>query len=345
MVGVVLVFVGAGFAGGLASSSAIAVNGASVSASTLRAEFAVIAAHPDFACYLGPALGAPITDSSSRVGAATAAEWTTLQLKGVAVERYDESHYGWRARDADLSSTATAYEGDLSNLAANYEVTCPTSAAAAFGALPAWFRTSQLVEDAASEVYTQHLKGALPLTGAGLRTIYNSNPANFETICVTLVEVPDGARKTNFLRAAAHGTSPAQLAKTYSIDSSGRSGGAVGCFDPTTNGYSSVVQFTSHLALNHFPTTAQEDSGGDSYFLAPTKRTVNPFSAVAAVVLTDAETVNAQLAAQDQATLLASSAVVVSPEFGQWTPTQGVVSTLIHPSKGDTPSAAAGLSP
>lgn len=349
VVGLVVLLVGAGFAGALVNTTGVSAGGATVSASTLRSELAVIATHPAFDCYLGPSLASSeinveVTATPAQIDAGTAAQWAALQVKGLAVEQYVKEHYGWHVTAAQLAAAQTSYASDLSNLAANDEVSCPTSASAAVAALPAWFRNGQLAQDAASQVFTEHVKGTVPLTKAGLEKVYDADPAAYDTICLALVEVPDGARKAAFLNASEHGhESVAQLAKTYSIDSSAKSGGTLGCYAPSSGDYSAAAGYTKGVALNHFPTTPQVDSQGDSYFLTATARTPNSFAAVESVILQEALSANANLASEEQTALLQTESVTVSPEFGRWTPSLGSVRVLLRPSRADTPNGGAGL--
>lgn len=349
VVGLVVVLVGAGFAGALAGTTGVGVGGATVSTSTLRSELAVIATHPDYDCYLGPSLASTqidvaVTATASQIDAGTAAQWAALQVKGVAVEQYVEDHYGWRVTAAELAATQKSYVSDLTNLAANDDVSCPTSASAAVAALPAWFRNDQLAQDAASEVFTKHVKGTIALTKAGLEKVFDSDPAAYDTICVGLVEVPDGAREAAFLNASEHGhETVAQLARTYSIDTSAKSGGAVGCYAPSSGDYTAVVGWTKGMALDHFPTTPQDNIDGDAYFLTATKREPNTFAAVESVILQEALSANANLASDEQLALLQTEAVTVNPEFGRWTPAEATVRILLRPSRADTPDGGAGL--
>lgn len=345
VLGLVVALIGAGFAGRLVSTSAIEINGQTVSTTLVRAELAVIASQPNYACYLSYSFGSPVTTNGSSLDASTVADWTSLQVQGIAAIQYDQSHYHWRMTAAQMVGAEDAYASDLDGKVADAQGDCPVTAQAAIGALPTWFLDTELTQSAASGVYTEHLSGAIPLTPAGLKKFYDADPTAFDTVCIAIVEVPTGARESAFESAVKHGESVRTLAKDFSILSTAATGGNEGCYTPSTANYGTIVDATDSLALDRFPATPQDVEQGDAYFVAATKRTSNAFAKVEGDVLSVAETENADLASLEINSLLHTTPVSINPAFGRWRSGVSSVITLARPPKPVTPNAGAGLAP
>ncbi len=341
----VIALVGAGLAGRFVGASAVQVNATTLSNSTMRAELDTLHAHPSYACYLNALIKINTKSTATRFNAAGVATWTKIQVEGLNVVDYVEKTYHWSPTAKELATARVGYANDLTAAAGSAGVTCASSASTALAELPSWFLTNQLTQNAASEEYVAHLPHAVPVTDAGLHAFYNAHPTYYQTICISVAYVP-AAKGQAFARSQAAGMSVSDLAKTYSVDPTAKSGGVYGCYGPTSSSYTIVREYTTGTPLNTFPTTPRIDQTSSGTFLlyvAPTKRTNNPFDKVASQVLIDVQNYNAALASLSQGALLASSAVSVDPAYALWNPTKGSVSALVTPPKKVTPNAGAGL--
>ena len=315
----VLSFVGAAAFGLSNASSGVNVNGANLPASTLRSEFAAIAATPTIQCYVSylEQVGLTAGAGGGSLAAAGAAAWSNLRVEGIAINEFVRAKFAYAPDAAALTSATSSLEGDLTQAAAAH---CPGTSAAALEAMPSEMRTAEITAQASSLYLLSRLNSTIPLTLASMQTYYNAHRSSYDTICVSVALVPV-ALVASFTAAQTQGLSVAALAEKFSVDPSGRKGGAYGCFPPSSTSYASVRSDVTTTALNTFPTTPLSVSqNGTTYalYVAPTKRSTTPFNIASSAVLTDIRNLNASSAGTIKQTILSRAAVSIDPAYGRW---------------------------
>jgi hypothetical protein len=318
----VVALLGATWYGISSFSSGLSVNGTTLSASTVRSELAAITSNATLACYvkaLDPTSFSPGSGGSSMV-ASGAAAWANLRVEGIAIDQAVKKSDNFHPDAATLAKAQESLEGELTDASESQTTPCTGSAQQALAEMPAEMRTFEIGAQAASLELVAHLSGATPLTTASARTYYDAHTADYDTICVS-VAVVEPSQLTQFAEAQSEGMSVADLAKKFSQDSSGRTGGAYGCFGPGSESFTGVRTDTMSTALNTFPKTPQYidyDNAEAALFVAPTKRTPTPFAKAEAAVLTDIQAANASLADTEKEGILYYSAIAIDPAFGRW---------------------------
>lgn len=314
---------------GLASpSTGISVNGTTVTNSSFRAELRAISANPTLDCFISALDPANYTSSAGGASVPTsgAAVWANLRIEGLALQQYAQTTLKFHPSAKDLAAAESSLLSELSQAnqsrvaQSGSQYTCPGPSATALAEMPAEMRTFEVSAQAASLRIIATLKNTVPLTAASLKSYYALHTSDYDTICVSIALVAP-AQVANFQSAETTGLSVAALAKKYSADPSGAKGGAYGCFAPTSTSYSGVRSDTVSTPLNTFPKTPQYISYNNStygLFVAPTKRTVTPFTGAERSVLSDLETTNASLANTAKEKILFYSAISVDPAFGRW---------------------------
>ena len=315
----VLSFVGAAAFGLSNASSGVNVNGANLPASTLRSEFAAIAATPTIQCYVSylEQVGLAAGAGGGSLAAAGAAAWSNLRVEGIAINEFVRAKFAYAPDAAALTSATSSLEGDLTQAAAAH---CPGTSAAALEAMPSEMRTAEITAQASSLYLLSRLNSTIPLTLASMQTYYNAHRSSYDTICVSVALVPV-ALVASFTAAQTQGLSVAALAEKFSVDPSGRKGGAYGCFPPSSTSYASVRSDVTTTALNTFPTTPLSVSqNGTTYalYVAPTKRSTTPFNIASSAVLTDMRNLNASSANTEKQTILYRAVVSIDPAYGRW---------------------------
>ncbi|HEY5304310.1 MAG TPA: hypothetical protein VIJ86_09670 [Acidimicrobiales bacterium] len=319
---IVVALVGAGWYGLAGSTTALAVNGRSVTYSNFNAELTAISTHPGLLCYLSSLAGVGIEPGAGRdtVTAAGDAAWANFRVEGLAIDEYVKQFLHYQPTAADLASATNSLEGELTAAATQASQTCPGTSTAALAEMPAEMRQSQIEAQAASVYLVSKLNSTIPLTAAKIKQYYTSHLSRYDTLCVS-VAVVSPTNLTAFAASQKQGMSVAALAKKYSVDTSAASGGVYGCYAPSSSSYTGVRSDVATTALNHFPTTPLSISYNNAtyaLFVAPTKETVSPFATAEPVVINDIQASNATGANQVKANLLYAAAVVVNPSYGNW---------------------------
>lgn len=323
----VIALLGAAAFGLTSASSGLNVNGTTVSANTFRTELAAITASPGMQCYLH-ALN-PVSFASGGGGdtmtAAGAASWANFRLEGVAIIKYVTQHLKFDPTPQTLAEAKTSLESEMTEAAAqavseDSAKPCVGTSAQALASMPIEMLNAQVRAQAASIYLVSKLKTTVPLTTKAMEAYYNSHSADYDTLCVSIAVVSP-ARLSAFESAQANGDSVAALAKHYSIDPSSKAGGAAGCFEPSSQDYTSVRADVSPTLVNAFPSKPLQinDNGTtEALFVAVTKRTVNTYAQAASAVLADLQSSNASSARTEEETILYESAISLDPAFGQW---------------------------
>jgi hypothetical protein len=323
----VIALLGAAAFGLTSASSGLNVNGTAVSGNTFRAELAAITASPGMQCYL-KALN-PVSFASGGGGgtmsASGAAAWANFRLEGVAITKYVTDHLKFDPSQQTLAAAKASLEGEMTEAAAEavsegQSKACPGTSAQALSSMPLEMQKAQITAQAASLYLVSKLRTTVPLTTAAMEAYYASHSADYDTLCVSIAVVPP-TRLSGFASAQANGDSVASLAKHFSVDSTAKTGGAAGCFEPSSQDYASVRADVSPTLLNAFPTKPLQinDNGtSEDLFVAVTKRTVNTYTQAASAVLTDLQSSNASSARTEEETILFRSDIALDPAFGQW---------------------------
>ena len=320
---IVLSLLGATLYGLSNSSSGISVNGTAISNADFRAELSAISTNNLLQCFitaLDPVSYARGAGGAS-IAASGAAAWANLRVEGMAIDQYVARTLHFHPSAVVLAQATTSLEGELTQAATSRGLPCASaSPAAAFAAMPAEMRKFEVHAQAASLFLLGKLNTTIPLTSTKMKAYYSSHVANYDTICVSVAVVAPSSVAT-FDAAEAKGLSVAALAKKYSLQSTGKKGNADGCFAPTNGAFASVRTDTLTTPLNTFPKIPQFiSSNGQEYalFVAPTKRTVTPFTRAEASVLADLQSLNANSANNVRQNILYQAAVAVDPAFGRW---------------------------
>ncbi|MHB1088680.1 MAG: hypothetical protein ACYC19_07960 [Acidimicrobiales bacterium] len=321
---VLLVFalVGATAYGVTSTSSAIGVNGQRVTNNTFTNELNAISSNQTLRCYI-EALGGQAFSAgavSNSVTSASAALWANMRVQGLAVGDYVKRYFKYTPNAAALAQAQSSLEGEMTSSATSAGLKCPGTSVQALAAMPAEMRATEILDQAMSTYFVGRLDRTIPLTLSSLKTYYAQHTSRYDTLCVSIALVAP-SNLSAFSAAQAQGASVAQLAKLYSSDPSGKTGGAYGCYPPTNSSFASVRADAGTTPLNTFPKQYQVinyNGGQYALYVAVTKRTPTPFSAAASAVLSDLQALNATNAKNQQQQILYRSAVSINPAFGQW---------------------------
>lgn len=319
---VVVAVLGATWFGVSSFSSGVNINSHPISSVTLRNELSVIAHTPTLQCYLEAVdpVNFGVAGGGDSVSAAGAAEWTRLRLEGVALSNYVKGHFTFRPTAAQLTSAKLALESQMLQSASSANYSCPGTPQTAVAAMPAEMRDAEVEGQAMSSFLMNKLSTTIPLTTAGLQKYFSAHQANYDTLCISIALINPSSLSA-FQKDQAAGMSVANLAKKYSMDASGASGGTYGCYSPTSSSYTNVRSDVSGLALNTFSTSPIPISQNNAeyyLFVAVTKKTPNTFTAVAAHVASDVQAANAQQAAAATEKILYLSNISIDPSLGRW---------------------------
>jgi hypothetical protein len=320
----VVALLGASVYGLTASSSAVAVSGASVSNSSFADELKAISTTPTLQCFM-EALGNQsfsIGAGATTITSASAARWANMRIEGLAIEQYVKRYFHYTPNAQALAQATSSLEGEMTAAATSAGLSCPGTSVQAVAAMPSEMRKAEIEDQATSTYYISRLNGTIPVTLSSIKSYYASHVDRYDTICVSIALVSP-SNLTAFTAAQAKGRTVAELAKQFSSDPSGAKGGAYGCYAPSNSSYASVRTDVTGTGLNTFPKNYQVinyNGGQYALFVAPTKVTVTPFANAASAVLSDIQTLNATNAKTQQENILYHSAVSINPAFGQWGP-------------------------
>ncbi|HUY17132.1 MAG TPA: hypothetical protein VMV11_06180 [Acidimicrobiales bacterium] len=319
----VIALLGAALYGVSSSSSGLVVNHQTLSANTLNTELSAISHNNTLQCFvtaLSPTSYAPGAGGYS-IKASGAAAWANLRVEGLAIDQYVTTTLKYHPSAHDLALAESSLEGEMTAQASANSLTCPGTSVQALAAMPSEMRSAEILAQADSLYLVQKIKTTIPLTTASMKSYYAQHTSSYDTLCVSVALVLP-ASVTAFAQGEASGLSVTALVKKFSQDpASAAKGGAVGCFSPTSTSYANVRGDVASLGLNTFATTPNYISNnGQTYalYVAVTKRTPTPFSAAAATVLADLQSLNASSANSLKNGLLQSAAVHVDPAFGRW---------------------------
>ncbi len=302
-------------------SSGLRVNGQVTSSATVRAQLSAIAGSSALQCYLTAIAPASYSAGAgtSTMAASGAAAWTNLEVEAMAIDQYVRSHLHYRP-GTDLVKAQASLELEMTQAAAANRFSCPGSAASALAAMTPQMRSMEILAQAESLYLVSELNSSIPLTAASLHAYYEHHRADYATICVSVALVPLSSVSA-FAKAQAAGASVATLAQRFSLDPSGKRGGAYGCYGPTSPYFASVRADVAGHAVGHFPTTPTTTTqNGTTYalYVAATSERPASYAASASAVLTDVRDLNAVGADRVRSQVVDRAAIAVDPALGQW---------------------------
>ena len=318
----VLALVGATAYGATSTSSAVDVNGQRVTNNTFTNELNAIASNPTLRCYV-EALGGQAYSAgagSHTITSSSSALWANMRVQGLAIGDYVKKYFKYSPNAAALAQATSSLEGEMTSSATSAGLTCPGTSVQALAAMPAEMRKTEILDQAMSTYFVSRLDRTIPLTLASLKTYYAQHSSRYDTLCVSIALVAP-SNLSAFSAAQAKGATVSQLAKLYSSDPSGKTGGAYGCYPPSNSSFASVRADAGTTPLNTFPKQYQVinyNGGQYALYVAVTKRTPTPFSSAASAVLSDIQALNATNARSEQQRILFYAAVSINPAFGQW---------------------------
>jgi len=318
----VVALVGATIYGVSGLSSGLSVNHQNVSAETFRAELSAIESHPTLSCYLNAldptsyAAGVG-NDSIAAEGAAT---WSNLRVEGLAINQYVTTTMKFVPTAAQLAAAKVSLESELTEAVAERSAKCTGTSKEALAEMPAEMRATEIEDQATSLHLVAKVKTAIPLTAASIKSYYAEHTSSYDTLCVSIALVlPSDVAA--FAKGQGAGLSVTQLAQNFSKDPSAKTGGAYGCYAPTSSSYAGIRSDVGTTAIDTFPATPQlieYNSAEYALYVAVTKRTVTPLADAEVAVLNDLRTLNADTASNVKNGILYRAAVHVDPTFGQW---------------------------
>ena len=347
----VVAVLGAGVYGISGASSGLAVDGSRVSASTLRSELAAIAASPTLTCHVEALAQAGVTTGAGgdAIAASSVAAWGRLRVEGLAIQQFVAHHFLYRATPYRLSVARSSLEAEMTQAVTATEAAfaqqghsfvCPGTSAQALAAMPREMLNAQLTAQAASLYLIAQMNSTIPLTTASLHAYFDAHASSYDTVCISVALVGVSQVTTFVTAIKSSGLSVAALSRKYTVDPKlAATGGAYGCFGPTSSVYATVLHDVGTTPVGQYDPTPQSVSlGGATYalFVAPTKRSATPFAIAAPAVYAAVQSLNATAAGNVKKDILFRAAVAVDPAFGRWALVSGAA-TLTTPG---TPNSA-----
>ena len=348
------VAIGIGFA---APSNAAVVNGAGLSTSVVQSDLDAVVNNSAYLCYLNASALVRSNGSSglSAVKGATPGTyssnfvtlWMNQEITRTLLEQEAATAGIPAPSAADLAQARVDLQSSIDSTLAQVsgsQYQCPVTAAALLSGMPGAFVSRQVSAQALSEAFLAHAAG-ISITPAAVKAYYDANTSKFDKICISGILVSSKATAESLKSQLAAGADFATLASQNSIDTQSKAqGGAIGCFDPTSSQYQSVLTDVGGLKVGDV-TDPLASQGGSYVLLTVTKRTTTPFDGLATIIR---RTMVANAATKSSAAigaLLRSAAVSVNPRYGTWkatTASAGLVPPIAPPAA-SIPNAAANL--
>jgi PPIC-type PPIASE domain len=322
-------------------SSAVTVNGDTLSQSQFNDELAAIHASSSWQCYLqaaaylnGLAAPTPVEGVSTRTwSATTATEWANTRATDLAIIGYVRDAAPQALSSAGVAAATPALEQSITTtLESAFRQTGSTGqgfrcTGAAVGkttldSMPAWFQEDQATAEAATLALQQLIPSPLPTEGPALESWFNDHAGEFATTCLSLIVTTDPTTAEIAASSISSGQSFAAAAKKYSQDTTTASrGGSVGCISPTASTYPTIQHYVGTLATGHVSqvTAIPSGQGTDNYYLfTVTKRTQNAFREIHAAVSSLNASANAMEAELLGQGIQQRAGITVSPALGTW---------------------------
>ena len=300
-------------------NAAITAGSYSLSRYDFAHEVNAISTNAAMACYVTNLWGVTFASGAgtNTMDETTITAWANLRLEGLAEITYAEEHFGLVYTSDVLSNAAANLGAQMSAAASANGAECASLSAPlnALASLPTSVAASLLQAEAASELMSSKLPPRIAETDVSLQAFYQGHLSEYQYICASIALVrPSDVGAFSADRAA--GLSVGALAAKYSQDPSAASGGAYGCFDPSSN----ARDLVRGVALNTFgpPQTVTVQGQSYSLYVAATSRKQLSFDAVATQVLTDVRNVNSGSIEAAKQGIYQRVGVDVNPLLGQF---------------------------
>jgi len=319
-------------------SSAVTVDGASISQASINSDLASIQTNQAFGCYLdasvlirsGNAAGLPKlagAGSSGTYNTSFVDFWLSQQINNLLIEEL--------AADQHLGLDATAVSAGRADLVGSIGTTlaqaaaisgqsavCAPSAQSIIGTLPAAMVAELIRAQSAGDVVLAHAAG-YGLTTDELARYYTGHADQFQTICLSAIETSSQAAAVLARAAIEGGQSFASVAQSVSTDStSAANGGQLGCFSAGQGAYSTVAGDASGLAVGQL---SQPISNNGSYLVIEvTGRQPGDFGADLAAVRQAILQAGSTKASKELTALTERARVSIDPRYGEWSGSKGI---------------------
>jgi len=319
-------------------SSAVTVDGTSISRASLNRDLAAIGENQAFGCYLDAsvlirsanAAGLPPlagTGSSGTYNTSFVDFWLSQQINNLLIERL--------AADQHLRLDATALSAGRADLVGSIGTTlaqaaaisgqsavCAPTGASIIGTLPAAMVAELIEAQAAGDVVLAHAAG-YGLTTAELARYYTAHADQFQTICLSVIETTSQAGAVLARAAVEGGRSFASVAQSVSTDStSAANGGQLGCFSAGQGAYQTVAGYVKGLAVGQL---SQPISNNGSYLVIEvTSHQPGNFAADLFAVRQAILQMGSTNASKELAALTKGAQVSIDPRYGRWSGARGI---------------------
>jgi len=324
-------------------SLAVTVDGQSLSTAELNAELTAVAHSPALDCYLSGLSGTAIRPGAAHFSVSNAgvAAWINQRVEGLAIASYVRRAYHYVPSQQALSLAAASLESEFTSAATSANYTCPGNAQTALAAMPASLRNEEIYDQAASVFLISKLPGTTSLTPAKMHAYYRAHLTSFRSVCVTMALVPT-AKAVAFMKAEKSKMTINQMAKKYSVDNTSSSGGARGCFSPSSSAYTAVTNDIKGVRLQHWSPAFNYSNGTYALFIAPTSSHVANFRSSELAIMTALRNANAKVASTATQAILYYAHVQIDDGLGLWSLTANGpgVSAVLSPLSTQVPSAA-----
>jgi parvulin-like peptidyl-prolyl isomerase len=335
----VLVIVGGVVAGGAFAvpATAITVDGASVSRSTLDQDLATIDHNQAFACYLDASVavrsanqaGLPsVTGPSGAYNTSFVDFWLSEQINNLLIEQLaSDQHlrFDATATAAGRADLVSSISSTLSEAAAatGQSAVCAASGQAIVQTLPSSFVNELVQAQSAGDLVLARAAG-YGLGTQELSRYFSSHASQFQTICLSGIEVASQASANTVRAAIEAGESFAAAAQANSTDTtSAANGGVLGCFSANEGAYPTVASDTSGLSVGELSQPVA-NTGGSYLVLMVTSYLPAAFDAVIPAVRQAVLAVGSTKASKELSRLTKTANVSVDPRYGRWDGASGV---------------------
>ncbi len=372
VLGLLLVAVAVAVTAGLAlPAAALKVGSTTLAGASFDNELAAIKSSPMFECYLqaqvfgasqyqtqGPSVGGASPQSRSSLAAVL---WADVRVTQLAITPFVEAHNPSALSPAALVTARLALEGAVvgalegafnppPSANATGTFSCPAvviggstprlqSGAAILASLPVWFQDEQVRAEAADLGLVDLLPARIkiPESGRALRQWYARHSSQFETTCVSDIEVLSASAASSIKSRIGHGLSFGEAARRYSKDTStNKKGGMIGCFSPNSAVWSQVLQVVGSTRTGNVNIVPIR---GAYILYSPTKRTPNRFQQVATAVESQVHQVNLRNATVFGATIQQATPVSAASWLGAWA-LNGIGGQIIPNTAAEPPAGA-----
>jgi parvulin-like peptidyl-prolyl isomerase len=318
-------------------SPAATVNGVSISRTDLNDQLNTISENAVFGCYLQASVAVrssslaslpPVSGSGSETfNTAFVDFWLEQQINNLLVEQLAARQHlsiDANALAAGREDLANSISSTLGAAAANsgQSAVCAPDGASVVSSLPAGLADQLVRAQAAGDLVLANAAG-YGLSTSELSRYFGGHRSQFDTICLSAIQVASQASATSLRSAIVAGEDFASAAMANSTDSaSAANGGAIGCYAATDSAYTTVTSDVKGLNVGE---VSQPIANSSSYLLLMvTSRQPAVFDAVVPAVRQAVLAAGSKQAASDLTQFTKSASVSVDPRYGRWSTESGV---------------------